>query len=203
MIPWTDSVRQSRKLTIYIGSLAGSWAHVFRQALHEFNVLASAHKLGVAITESKSRAEDEAGANVSVQAVDGVISASYAKESQSEDFDGKRLHGRTLLFSREPGHVLEKAFIFLPLQPQVLTPKEMRPVGAGVMKVIAAHELLHACGLEDSEHSKDDLFQGNPRVNSGARAAGDKVLIGVGPKEMPPLFLAGGTAKRVKDLWTT
>src|SRR5580765_7112407 len=99
MIPWTDSVRQSRKLTIYIGSLAGSWAHVFRQALHEFNVLVSAHKLGVTITECKSRAEDEAGANVSVKAVDGVISASYAKESQSEDFDGKRLHGRTLLFS--------------------------------------------------------------------------------------------------------
>jgi hypothetical protein len=50
-IPWTDNVRQSGKLTIYMGALAGSWGYVFREALHEFNVLSPAHKLGVSITD--------------------------------------------------------------------------------------------------------------------------------------------------------
>jgi hypothetical protein len=66
--------------------------------------------------------------------------------------------------------------------------------------VIAAHELLHACGLEDADHSSD-LFQASPRVNPGDGAAGDKVLIGMGPKSMPPLLLDGVTAKNIKDLW--
>jgi hypothetical protein len=200
MIPWTDNVRQSGKLTIYMGALAGSWGHVFREALHEFNVLSSAHKLGVSITESKHPPDDKAGANVSVQTASGPISASYDNETRSEDFDGGRLHGRTLLFWRDPGNVVEKAFIYLPSQPRVNTPKGQRPVGAGVMKVIAAHELLHACGLDDADHS-GNLFQANPRVNPGDGAAGDKVLIGMGPKSMPPLLLDGATVKNIKDLW--
>ena len=69
------------------------------------------------------------------------------------------------------------------------------------MKVIATHELLHACGLDDADHSSD-LFQANPRVNPGDNAAGDKVLIGTGPKSMPPLVLDGATAKKIQDLWT-
>jgi len=201
MIPWTDNVRQSGKLTINMASLAGNWAHVFRQALHDFNRLSSSHRLGVQIIESKRSAEDKDGANISVQTADGGVSASYDSMSKSEDFDGSRLHGMTLLFWRDPERVLEKAYIFLPSQPKVSTPQRLRPAGPGVMKVIAAHELLHACGLENAEHSRDDLFQGNPRVNAGDTAAGDKVLIGVGPKEMPELYLGGGTAKNVKDLW--
>lgn len=69
------------------------------------------------------------------------------------------------------------------------------------MKVIAAHEFLHACGLEDADHVSDDLFQANPRIDSGTGAAGDKVLIGVGPRKMPPLYLGGKTTKNIKDLW--
>jgi len=87
MIPWTDNVRQSGKLTIYMGALAGSWGHVFREALHEFNVLSSAHKLGVTISESKLPPDDEAGANVSVQTASGPISASYDNQTRSENCD--------------------------------------------------------------------------------------------------------------------
>jgi hypothetical protein len=201
MIPWTDSVKKSGALTIYIGTLAGSWANVFRDALQEFNVLSSAYKLGVTIKQSKQPPDGDAGANISVETASGPISASYDKETRSENFDGGRLHGRTMLFWRDPENVVEKAFIFLPSQPKVNTPKGQRPVGAGVMKVIATHELLHACGLDDADHSSD-LFQANPRVNPGDNAAGDKVLIGTGPKSMPPLVLDGATAKKIQDLWT-
>jgi hypothetical protein len=199
MIPWMDTVKETGKLTVYTGGLAGPWGHIFKEALHAFNVLSSAHKLGVAITESTRAPESEGGANVSVQTADATIQATFGDQTRSKDFGGDRLHGATLLFSREG--FLEKAFIFLPTTPKVSLPRTTRPVGAGVLKLIAVHELFHACGLENEEHTQDDLFQGNPRVNAGDRAAGDKVLIGVGPKEMPPLYLGGSTAKNVKDLW--
>jgi hypothetical protein len=201
MISWTSGIRQSGSLTIYIAALAGNWAHVFREAMHEFNVLSSAHKLGVVIRESKLPPEHAEGANVSVQTANGAISASYDGTSRSETFDGGRLHGLTLLFSRD--RVLERASIYLPSQPKVNTPAGLRPVGAGVMKLIAAHELLHACGLENSDHSSDDLFQGMPRVDAGDTPKGDRVLIGTGPKLMPPLYLGGGTAKNIKELWAS
>jgi hypothetical protein len=38
-------------------------------------------------------------------------------------------------------------------------------------------------------------------VDAGDTARDDKVLIGVGPKTMPPLFLGGATARSVKELW--
>jgi len=202
LIRWADTIRQSGTLTIYTGSLAGSWAHVFREALHEFNLLASTHSLGVSITVSKQPPDGQGGANLSVQTADGAISASHDGTTSTGNFDGKRLHGLTLLFSREPEKVLEKAYIYLPSQPKINTPNGLRAAGPGVMKVIAAHELLHACGLENSNHSSYDLFQGNPRVDAGDTAKGDRVLIGIGPKAMPPLYLSGGTANSIKDLWT-
>jgi hypothetical protein len=199
LIPWTNNIRQSRTLTIYTGSLAGNWAHVFREALHDFNLLASAHNLGVSIKASSQPPDGQGGANLSVQTADGPISAAYDGTTRDGTFDGKRLHGLTLLFARD--NALEKAYIYLPSQPKINTPNGLRAAGAGVMKVIAAHELLHACGLENSNHSNDDLFQGNPRVDAGDTAKGDRVLIGTGPKAMPPLYLAGGTAQGIKDLW--
>ena len=201
LIPWADSVRQSRTLTVYMDALAGNWTHVFREALRDFNLLSTANKLAVTIAASKRPAEAQDGANISVRTADGAISASYDGATQSGDFDGKRLHGLTLLFARQPGNVLEKAYIYLSSQPGVNTPKGLRPAGAGVMKVIAAHELLHACGLENANHSNGDLFQGTPRVDAGDTAREDRVLIGAGPKAMPPLFLAGSTAQNLKSLW--
>jgi hypothetical protein len=199
MIQWTDSIRQSGRITFYIAALAGNWGHVFRQALHDFNVLCAAHRLRITFTESKVPAEKEDGADVQIQTAAGSYSASYGRESKTGVLEGTRLHGRTLLFSREPDNVLERAFIYLPEQPKVNTPAGLRAAGAGVMKVIAAHELLHACGLENSDHSSDDLFQGNPRVDAGDRASEDKVLIGTGPKKMPALYLGAATAKMLKE----
>jgi hypothetical protein len=184
-----------------MASLAGSWAHIFRDALHDFNLLSSTHRLGVTIALSKRASNEQEGVNLSVQTADGPISASYGSATRTGNFDGTRLHGLTLLFSRQPENVLEKAYIYLPSQPKVNTPKGLRPAGAGVMKVIAVHELFHACGLENANHSSDDLFQGTPRVDAGDTAKGDRVLIGTGPKAMPPLYLSGTTAKSIKDLW--
>lgn len=202
MIPWNNAVKSSGKLPIYIASsLAGAWNHVFREAMRDFNMLCLSHKLPISFVESKTAPSENSGALVSVETADGTIARSYKNADYSEAFDGKRLHGRTLQVATE-NQVLERAFVYLPTQPSVNTPGGIRPTGPGVMKVIAAHELLHACGLENSDHQNDDLFQGYPRVNPGDNAAGDKILIGVGPRSMPPLVLGPVTVQNLKELWT-
>jgi hypothetical protein len=112
------------------------------------------------------------------------------------------MHGHTFLAQRDGG--IEKAFIFLPAQPRVNTPRGVRAVGENVMKVIAVHELVHACGLENSDHALDDLFQANPQVDPGTTAAQDRVRIQHGRRTryMPPLVLGGGTIRSIRTLWT-
>jgi hypothetical protein len=197
--PWISSTQQQGKLSVLVGaSMTGAWAGVFRHALSEFNALARRQGLGVTLVTAGSGEAD-----VTVATASGQISVSYGGAQRSEAFDGRRLHGATLLFSRDGA--IEKAFVFLPSQPQVNTPRGVRPVGANVLKVIAVHELVHACGLENSDHSTDDLFQGNPQVDPGSTAAGDKVRIEDGGRMrwMPPLILSGSTAQKLRQLWTS
>src|SRR5262249_32175359 len=111
------------------------------------------------------------------------------------------LHGRTWLVAREGFN--ERAVIFLPQDPHINTPKAVRPVGASVKKIIALHELIHACGLTNAEHRSDDVFNGNPTVEPGNTAAGDKVVITVDGRKhiMPPPVLSGPTANTISRLW--
>ncbi len=198
MIPWTDSVKQSGKLTVHIGALTGSWGHVVREALHEFNTLSSANKLGVKMVESKDGPDK---ANIVVQTARGPISATYDQETRKEDFSANRLHGRTMPFFRDPPHEIEKVFTFLPSQPLLSAPGGWRPAGPGVLKVIAVHELVHACGLEDSDHGSN-LFQGSPGYYPGDTPAGDKITIKGSSQRMPPLLLDGATVGKIKELWS-
>ena len=195
---WIESVRSRGTLTVYAGpSLrGGSWAVVLRNALRDFNALARQHRLGVTLTRS-----DSDGAEVLVETATDQISFSYDGTTTSEAFSANRLHGRTFQVSRD-GYI-EKAYVFLPGSPQINTPRGLRSVGSGVMQVIAVHELVHACGLHDSDHSTDDLFQGNPQVDYGRTAARDRVTIESGGRRrgMPPLVLSGETVRRIKALW--
>lgn len=203
MKPWNDSVKKTGKLTIYMGALAGPWVHVFREAVRDVNHLSNGYKLGFTLVESHEPATEQGGAQVSAHTANGTIERKYKNIDDKESFVGTALHGRTLLISPEQDkNVLEKAFIYLPAQPLISSPQTVRAAGPGVMKVVAAHELLHACGLENGDHQDDDLFQANPRASGGARPADDKILIGTGPKGMPPLILGPVTAKNLQDLWT-
>jgi len=201
-MPWTSAIKREKELAVYTGSSIGSWAGILKEALREFNSLSRKHHLGVTLIESSKPPTDAGGADVSIESANGAVSFSYDGETRTGSFSGTRLHGLTWLLSRDG--LIEKAAVFLPSQPQVNTPNGLRPVGPNVMKLIAIHELVHACGLENSEHSPNDLFQANPQVDPGDTAAGDKVTIQTGAHVslMPPFVLSGPTANHIKRLWT-
>lgn len=107
-----------------------------------------------------------------------------------------------MLISREGGSI-EKAFMFLPSQPMINTPSGQRPTGVGIMKIIALHELIHGCGLHNSDHSPNDVFNGYPSADAGRTAAQDRIQITVGGRYqfMPPVILSGATAVKISSLW--
>lgn len=203
-ISWNEAVKGRGKLTVYADpSLKkSSWSAAVGSCIREFNQLAKAHKLGVTLEPSNDPpVPGGGGADVSVAAASGQIDFKYDGVEEKFAFDGSRLHGRTRQVQRDDG--MEKAYVYLPAQPLINTPNGRRPVGPGVMLVIGVHEFVHACGLTDAEHSTEDLFQGNPTVDSGRSAVQDRVMGRRGKQTvwMPALFLSAETAQRIKDNW--
>ncbi len=199
--PWTDAVKQGRRLSV--SPPGGSWADAFAEGARQFNVLARSHALGVSLRSiDSSTGTGSPSPDVTVQAAADSVSFSYGGTTHSDRFDGNRLHGRTFQVSR--AGKIEKAFVFLPQDPLINTPKGQRAVGRGVKMLIAVHELVHACGLTDADHSTDDLFQGNPQVDYGQTAAGDRVLVQARgrTRRMPPLYLSNTTARLISQLWS-
>jgi hypothetical protein len=194
---WISSVKQRRSLSLYV-TAAGIWTDVLREAIADFNRL----RVGVTLRTSGDAPTDGGGADVAVSSGDGSIRASYGGATDSGSFDGSTLHGKTLLFSGGGG--IEKAFVFLPARPLINTPQGQRAVGSGVMKVIAAHEFVHACGLSNADHSNDDLFMGYPSVDYGSASAQDRVTVSAGGRtiRMPPLVLSRATVSKIGGLWT-
>jgi hypothetical protein len=122
----------------------------------------------------------------------GPIAFTYDGQDHSDSLNGNGLHGLTTPAIRSTSvDEIEKAFIFVPIEPKANTPQGLRPAGMNIMKVILVHEFIHACGL--GKHSQDDVFEGVHTID------GDRIR--VGKASMPPIFLSGATVQRIKDLW--
>jgi hypothetical protein len=131
----------------------------------------------------------------------GKIDFEYEGQTDSVTLIGIAMHGRTFLAQRN-GEV-EKAYVYLPATPLIATPQATRPVGPAIMKLIAVHEFVHATGLFNSDHNKEDLFQASPSVDYGSSAAKDRAKGEQSGKTvwMPPLFLSAATARMIADNW--
>jgi hypothetical protein len=104
---------------------------------------------------------DQQRANVVMRLGDTTVDYEYDGTSYQKSFSGTGLHGLARLLSRDG--VIEKAFIFLPARPQVTEfDRKGNPfdkmASQDVMKAIAVHELVHASGLENSDHGGDGIF---------------------------------------------
>jgi len=199
--PWIDNVRRRRRLYIYKSSLHQRWSRIYQQCIDEFNQLSTQHHLNVTFVNSNNSPTAGGGADVWVRTANGAVSFSYGGASKNTHFNGNGLHGYTGQIKRRMGSRLriEKAYIFLPSNPQINTPNGVRNVGEGVMKVILVHELVHACGLTNADHTPNGLFNGYPFVDYGNTPEEDKVV--VQGRRMPPLFLSSTTVNKIKTLW--
>jgi hypothetical protein len=199
---WEPKVKASGKLTYFLQpSVTGEWANAIAAAVKEFQDLSKKYKLGVIFAASSEAPTESGGANVSIAVGSGAMTYSY-EGTQTKTINGQGMSAYTRLIARENSPI-EKAFMFLPLQPIISTPKQVRPVGVGVLRMIALHELIHACGLDDHDHTDSDVFNGHPSPEFGATPAQDKLLIVVNRKNlrMPPTIFSSATAAKILAQW--
>ncbi len=193
LIPWIESVKTNKKLLVFNGA-TGKWVSVFAPALQSFNKL----HLGLKAVQTK----DKDTANVVVLTSTGTANFTYDKTEKSATFDGNKLHGYTMLFHREG--LLEKAVVFLPSDPKIMAgfihgKTVYENVNPNQMRVVAVHELIHACGLDNDEHDDDGVFQ------KGLVPMGNQIgsmMAKKGSKLMPPIYLSGVTKSKILQNWS-
>jgi hypothetical protein len=137
-------------------------------------------------------ADDLEGADVIMQVSAGSTTFDYTGASRPGPvLNPNQLHARTRLFGHEDG--TDKAAVFLPSDPK--SGPMFRPEGEvykqaslDMMKVIAVHELLQACGLEDKDHATTEGVFYFPLAPDGK----GKMIVLLKKQEkraMPPIHL--------------
>ena len=194
---WIDPIRQRKQLTVQLGQgVTGEWLSIVESAINTFNHLSRQHALNVSFQVADSSAD------VDLLVADGHVSFQCGTFITSGRFDGKRLHGLTRFLRK--GQRIERALVLLPMKPTTGDDEAHRLVGRHVRKLIAIHELIHACGLDQSDHAPGDLFQAYPAVENGESPGGDRVcceLRNGRRRAMPPIILNDRTITKLRQLW--
>jgi hypothetical protein len=228
IIPWADWVKKTSKLTIALDESLGKqgWAKAFKDAIAKFNELSTqTWKLGVTFEIT----DKPITANVVAQAKAGDFDfeykdAYYELPKTAMKFDGNSVHGLTeMLYGDVKNRVTKadekrivKAFTFVPAKPHIKDGKS-RLVGEPVKLVIAFHEMIHACGLNNDHHTVDDVFcwprakfdTNNPaddRVEAYTGQRKDQIIAGKTISvpvmiSLPPVFLNTPTQDKIRKLW--
>jgi hypothetical protein len=210
-IPWLTSVQTAKKLTVFPSPdlKKWNWDAVFSQALTEFNALSSKNSLGVTLTTSSNPPDTQGygGADVQFSIGNGTITFTAFGSQTTDTLNGNATAGKTKTVSDQSptgGIRIAKAFTFVPATPRIGS-HGSRIVGDPIKLVIAVHELVHACGLEDPDHpwgaANEDVFSTAGTLMQGASPAQDKVQLPSGQTTIPPLFLSNATVKLIKANW--
>jgi hypothetical protein len=137
----------------------------------------------------------------------------------SDNINGTAMHGLTKPPQWKDENGLNqqfRAYVYVLRNPTVNVgpagQQRPRAVGEGVKLFIAVHELIHACGLSNNDHSSEadpDFFIAQPQPAPGATPQGDKLRIRLQPLKNlpsdppdPPLFLTQRTANLIRSIWT-
>src|SRR5437764_12701438 len=147
---WIKSVIDSGKLTVFNDMNTGQWSTVFDTAISNFNKISG---LKMQLIEAKSRDD----ANAVMMLADGSATFPYEGNSDPIVFDPVFGHGKTRMFRRD--NLIEKAVSVLPINPS--------ENHINVLRMITVHELVHACGLDNDEHSGDGAFMKYPNIRNG------------------------------------
>jgi hypothetical protein len=191
IVPWHKNVQRKNTLTYLLKSMGGQWTAVVDKAIAEFNRQMSHHGLKLALAK-----------------VEKGMGAHIVLETQP----GNGLHGRAPSQPKIINGVryLDVVTIQVPATPRI-NPHDprSREVGPSVRLCLLVHELIHAVGLDNDEHSPDDVFAAKSVVipkgqylKSGKQAAEDLVQPPDGSAPLPPIRIGAKTLTNLKKAWT-
>ena len=197
-VSWNSAVRNSGVVKVDVSKVtAPGWKLATSTAIRQLNAAFKSNDLNVQL---------EAGDSAVVSV--GLSAGKYKFPSNGKDTEGTLrtdiLHGVTRGVDVDYGRGFsrERAYIFLPQHPKVdpQNPKS-RDVGEPVMRVMVAHEFLHALGLDKHDAGLEGLMAGSWTLNEGGKAADDAVSPIGSTTSLPPLVLSAATWTRLKALW--
>lgn len=207
--PWIETIKKNKELTVFAGpglKVAPAWGEaLFRDTLDEFNRLSVVSRLGVILKPSQTApAPDGAGgANVQVEVTGGT----HKFTTLGREFTKSLSAGASgVTHPVAPTGELVRCFIFVLLNPTI-EGVDSRGVDNGVKKAIILHELIHACGLDEEDHSPEsspDLFMTNRSVIARAlpEPRQDRLLLRNEPRTtVPPFFISANTARKIQSVW--
>jgi hypothetical protein len=184
----------------------GAWHTILKKTVPELNTELSKQKVKLQydISSDKPTVTGD-GANIWVRAEAGSFDLKFQNKSDKGQIDANGLHGETHLWREEDSKTkkqeMVKAYVILPRHPLIGDARK-RAAGEPILKVIMAHELIHAAGLDNDEHTDDDIFVGVQNADQGNTPADDHLRIRFTGKDilMPPIFLSQ-TVKKLQAIW--
>ncbi|MCB1023693.1 MAG: hypothetical protein KDB79_04855 [Acidobacteria bacterium] len=197
MAKWTETVRSSGGLDVY-NNIRGRWAGIFQTGLQDVNELFRQNGIRIQFRE----VNDQNSANIVIASANGTTEFRNGNQLFRIDVDGTRLHGHTRKIG--DNNTIQKAYIFLPENPLLSTPRERRPTGNLVMRAIQVHEYIHSVGLSDSDHSGNDIFIGSPDNLPGREPNSDRLGVRYRGELVwfPPFIINGPTIAKIRSAWS-
>jgi hypothetical protein len=196
-VAWNSGVVRSGQLTIDASGLHGHWATAAAAAIRELNALFQSSGVNVSLVTGQS-------AVVTVAVTSGHYSFPVNGATQTGTLRTDILHGVTRSIDYQLGSntTRDHAYTFVPIHPKISPQsRTSREAGEPVMRVIVAHEFLHALGLDKHDPSFNGLFSETWIPNEGRRPSDDTVSPFGRSEKLPPLRLSGDTVSRLKALW--
>jgi hypothetical protein len=215
--PWIKGVQQSGRLTVFAGPgflSAPAWgAGLFKQILDEFNRLALTNRFDVRLIASATTPlPNGGGANVQLEVTNGKLAyfdVDGSWQTDTLDVSPGHIRGRTYLtgFGQSGTLKIARAFIFVPINPTLGIGQ--RGVGKGPKMALTLHELLHACGLDNSDpghapgSTPNDLFTTDTILQPGNKPDEDKMFLGgkFQPDASGHFVLTPTTIRLVQSVW--
>ena len=190
IIGWHKSVQQKGTLTYDVRAMGGQWTAVLDKAIAEFNRQMALHGVKLALAK---------------------VAKGMGPHIVLETQPGHGLHGSAPSQTKRINGVLylDEVTVRVPATPRVNPddPKS-REVGPSVRLCLLVHELIHAVGLSNEEHSPEDVFAGKSVVipkgqylKSGNQASEDLVQPPDGSAPMPPVRIGARTVGNLKQAW--
>jgi hypothetical protein len=196
---WTPRIRKTGKLQIMLdNTIAASWAMPIRGAISIFNMYSVNRKFGVVFEETF----DAKAAQVEVKSLPGNdLHGSMTPLRESHDPNDPN-----------PINLLARAIIRVPVAP-LIGGSASRPVGEPLKILIALHEIIHACGLSDLDHTRSanpDAFATGFSVSEGKNPNGVEDQFQLGSVKLPPHagdpnphhLIGADTGNLIRSNWT-